>query len=157
MNALDIAGTIALPPRLALRALDDLHTIATSSRDISAALGDFERRAEDVSAQIETGLALLGRIEEMGKRIDERAEAILELGERIERSATEVLTQGAAIELAARELAVSGAALAEALPTLQRGLEIAEPLEGVVERVGRIVDRLPGGPRRAAAPGPHAD
>jgi hypothetical protein len=61
------------------------------------------------------------------------------------------------IEHAAREVAKSGAVLAEALPTLQRGLEIAEPLEGVVERVGRIVDRLPGGTRRPAAAEAPAD
>ena len=45
--------------------------------------------------------------------------------------------------------------LADALPALQRAVEIAEPLEGVVERVGRLADRLPGG-RRISAQAPHS-
>jgi hypothetical protein len=157
VNPLDLVGPLTLPPRLVRRALDDLHAVARAAREISAALDGFERRADEVTRQLDTALAMLARIETMGGRIDARAEAILGMGEGIEESVGAVLTQGAAIEQAARELALSGAALAEALPTLQRGLEIAEPLEGVVERVGRIVDRLPGGPRRAAGPGPTAD
>jgi ABC-type transporter Mla subunit MlaD len=157
VNPLGVVGPLTLPPRLVLRALDDLHAIATAAREISAALDGFERRADAVGGQLDAALALLARIETMGERIDARAEAILGMGQRIEQSATAVLDQGMAVEQAARELALSGAALAEALPTLQRGLEIAEPLEGVVERLGRMVDRLPGGPRRAAGPGPAAD
>lgn len=160
MNPLGVAGVITLPPRLALRALDDLHVIATSAREISGALDNFERRADAVVEQLNTGVDLLarieamgGRIEQMGGRIDARAEAILVMGAGIEETARSVLTQGSAIEKAARELARSGDALAAALPTLQRGLELAEPLEGVVERVGRMVDRLPGGsPRRSQTP-----
>ena len=45
---------------------------------------------------------------------------------------------------AAREVAVRGAEVAAALPTLERAVAIATPLEGTVERLGRIVDRLPG-------------
>mgnify|MGYP001788274751 CR=1 FL=1 len=42
-------------------------------------------------------------------------------------------------------------------PLLQRALEIAEPLESTVERLGRLVDRLPGGVRGAGgARGPRA-
>jgi hypothetical protein len=34
------------------------------------------------------------------------------------------------------------------MPVLQRAVEMAVPLEGAVERLGRIVDRLPQVPQR---------
>ena len=53
------------------------------------------------------------------------------------------------------------------LPTLQRAVAIAEPMEGTVERLGRALDRMPGEagrgpqlapetapPRRGAPPDP---
>jgi hypothetical protein len=38
------------------------------------------------------------------------------------------------------------------MPTLERALQMASPLEGAIDRFGRLVDRLPGGaPRRPDA------
>ena len=37
------------------------------------------------------------------------------------------------------------------LPTLQRAVGLAEPLEGAVERLGRVIDRLPGSARQRRA------
>jgi hypothetical protein len=168
----DVIRGLALPPRLTVRALDDLHTIARAARDISVALYQLEQRAEAVGRQLDTAVSLIGRIESLGEQalaigeqVDARAQALLKFGERIDARAAEmlglfervdevataVIDQGSAIETAAREVAARGAAVADALPPLQRALEIAEPLEGIVERLGRVVDLLPGGGRRPPA------
>jgi hypothetical protein len=134
-------------PRIALRALDDLHQIAGATRRVPAQLDALLEQAEEA-----TGLLL--RIESLGRellvlgaRIDARGEELVSTGERMDLLAESVLMQGRAIEGAAREVAARGAQVVEALPTLQRAVELAEPLEGVVERVGRLADRLPGGRR----------
>lgn len=170
VKPLDLVAPLAIPPRLLVRALDDLHTIAASSREMSRRLASLERGAEAATDQLQTAIALLRQIEglaeqvlSMAGRADARAEEILAFGERIELRVgdllklgdraddlgAQMLAQAEAIQLAAREVAVRGGAVADALPPLQRALEIAEPLEGAVERLGRIVDRLPGGSRRA--------
>ncbi len=38
--------------------------------------------------------------------------------------------------------------LAEALPTIEQAVTMVSPLEGAVERLGRTIDRLPGGRSR---------
>ncbi len=42
----------------------------------------------------------------------------------------------------------TGSELIAVLPTLERALEMATPLEGAIDRFGRLVDRLPGGTAR---------
>ncbi len=37
------------------------------------------------------------------------------------------------------------------LPALERAIEMASPLEGAIDRFGRLVDRLPGGTARRPA------
>lgn len=130
---------LVVPPRLLLRALDDLHTLAQAVPRV---------------------LDLGERILDLGERIDDRAEAILELGSRIDRQGEalvalggemqdlggRVLGQGDLIEQRAREVADRAAQVIAALPLLERAVALGEPLEGTVERLGRMVDRLPGGP-----------
>jgi hypothetical protein len=210
---------LLLPPRLVLRALDDLHTLAQAAGDLAhvarvgadmvAAAERMERRLESAAdlgerieqrgaevvaaaAQIEDLLTLGGRIEERGAelvaaaarvdelislgdriekqgralvrradkmderagelvdRLDKQALALLEQSKALYEQAAAILAQGERVEHAAREVAGRGAELVEALPLMQRALEMAEPLEGAVERLGRMVDRLPGA-RRAAS------
>ena len=141
-----------LPPKLLLRALDDIHEMAVASRQVV-----------DMGA----------RILELGERIDRRAEALMDLGERIDARAqqmldiggdlhglgTNVLEQGTVIEERAREVADRAGEIVAALPLLERALALGQPLEGAVERLGRAVDRLPGGAaarRRAASADPDA-
>lgn len=59
------------------------------------------------------------------------------------------LTQAAqGIDTHAERLAADAATIARALPTVQRIAEIVDPLENTVVRLGRVVDRLPGGKRK---------
>jgi hypothetical protein len=155
-------GTLLLPPKLALRALDDLHTIAMVAKELNGRLAGLEQRAEAIQEQLGFAIDVAQAIERRGEeaialalRIDERAVAVLSLGERAEERVEEVMEQARLISERAALVATTGAEVAAALPLLQRALELTEPLEGAVERLGRVVDRLPGG-RRAAAKGANA-
>ena len=120
---------LLIGPSLLLRALDDLHTIAQAA----AGLEDIERRIDARLAEI---VALGERIAALDDRVDG-----------IDARAVEILATGERVEQAAKDVAVVGRQIADALPVLQRAITMAEPLEGAVERLGRIVDRLPGGVR----------
>jgi hypothetical protein len=153
-----------------LRALDDLHTLAVSAGEVTATVRRLEERADRIEQMLGDALDVGRRIEDMGegvltlgRRIDKRAQAILALGERIDARAEgvlamgermegvgrEIMAEGRDIRAAASEVADRGAEVAAALPLLQRAVEMAGPLEGAVERLGRMVDRLPGGRGRA--------
>jgi hypothetical protein len=152
VDPLGLVGPLTLPPRLLVRALDDLHTMAVVVRDVAARLETLQERAD-------SAVALLARIESvgeqalaMGQRVETQAEDLLKLGEQFDRLGVAVLEQGRVLERTARDLAKRGVAVTDALPTLERAVEIVEPLEGAVERLGRIADLLPGGGARRVSP-----
>lgn len=58
------------------------------------------------------------------------------------------------IDTHAEKLATGIDALVAILPTLQRLTEIVDPLDNTVVRLGRFVDRLPGGRRTQRSPQP---
>jgi ABC-type transporter Mla subunit MlaD len=124
---------LTLPPRLLLRALDDLHTLAVAA----------QRLPSLEAALVERFAALESRAD----RIEDQLADLLEFGDRIH-------AQGEALEATAREVVAAGRELVAAFPTIERTAEIGEtlaqavePLQGAAERLGRIVDRLPGGAR----------
>ena len=159
---------LLLPPRLLFRALDDLHTLALAAARLERVEESLNQRADAIlamgdriDARTEAILAMGERVVEMGAQMDDRAEAVIAMGERIallgeqmDARSTEILAQGERVVAAATEVADRGAQLAEALPVMQRAIEMAEPLEGVVERLGRVSDRLPGGARARSASRP---
>jgi len=125
-----------LDPRALARALDDLHQIAIAARTLprietrlTERIDALERRASDLLAAAE--------------RLDSSVDAVLAMGDRILERGDAVLEQGGALA----QVAEGSTRLAEALPALQRAIELVEPLQGATERLGRIVDRLPGAPR----------
>lgn len=146
-----------LPLRIAAQALDDLHTLAVAARDV-------QTRADRVESVLVELLELGRRVDrtgvemlEMARTIDDRAEAVLALGERIDIRGAAIVEEGHALRASASEVTARAGQVLEALPLLERAVAMAEPLEGAVERLGRVADRLPGGrPRRApdAPPGP---
>lgn len=149
-----MVNPLLLPPRLLLRALDDLHQIAVAARDIGPRLTTLQERADSIEDQLGEAIGIAGEIEargreaiEMAGRIDARAEAVLALADRVDERASEIMAEAKVIQLTAAEVAVRGGQVAEALPLLQRALELAEPLDGTVKRLGRLVDRLPEGAR----------
>jgi len=129
-----LVDLLTLPPLTVLRAFDDLHTLAQRA---DAAVELLER----IDARVDEVLAL-------GASIDARGQSIVELGEQLHSLGTEIHAQGVLIEERAAEVARRGEELVATLPTLEAAVALVTPLEGTVERLGRIVDRLPGGARR---------
>ena len=141
---------IDLPTRVVGRALSDLGDLARVAREIPSRLDDLQLRLDRALEVAETIDARMERALEIGERVDAHATAVLELGEQLLEVGTVANEQAVLITESAREVAVRGAEVAATLPTLERAVALATPLEGTVERLGRIVDRLPGS--RAARP-----
>ena len=89
----------------------------------------------------------LDRALTLGESIESHGSAMVDLGGRME------IHGEALLEIGAR-IAERGGEIADALPALERAVAIATPLEGTVERLGRALDRLPGGRPRAPSSRP---
>jgi hypothetical protein len=95
----------------------------------------LDRRAEAIMA--------------LGERLDTRASDLLELGDAIRDVGQRIDSRGGEVVDRATKVVETGSELITVLPALERALEMATPLEGAIDRFGRLVDRLPGGvPRR---------
>jgi DNA repair exonuclease SbcCD ATPase subunit len=145
-------SVLTFPIDLVTRALDDVGAIARVARELPERLDTLEARADKVQEQLDRALALGETIAnnsaamvELGQNIEARGQAMVELGERMIELGNTVLDRSIVISDRAKEVADRGAEVAAALPTLQRAVSIAAPLEGTVERLGRALDRLPGG------------
>jgi hypothetical protein len=134
-------GTLLVPPKLILRALDDLHKIAVVAESLNGRLDRLEARAEEIQEQL--GVAI-----DVAVAIERRGEEVIATVAKIDSRVDDVIVQAALISERAQLVATTGAEVAAALPLLQRAVELTEPLEGAVERLGRVVDRLPGGGRK---------
>jgi hypothetical protein len=132
-----LAGLL-VPPKLVLRALDDLHTLATTAETAIELLARLDARAERIETQLDNGIAL-------GRKLEARGAEITELGQQFDKLGDALMAEARSTQAVGREIALRGGEIAAALPLLQRALDLGEPLEGAIERAGRIVDRLPGG------------
>jgi len=139
---------IDLPHRLVLRALEDLHALAEAARslpDVEARLtlkiDELETRSAEVLEAVSQAEATLGDGIAIGRELDERAAAIMEQTERVIAAAYGVSQSAGDVAAVLPSLEASAAAATILAQT-------AEPLQGLVERLGRITDRLPGGARR---------
>jgi hypothetical protein len=180
------------PQVIVERVVSDLGAIARLARSAPGQLDRLLALGEEITA--------IGyRVLELGERIDRRAEALLEAGDRIDRRADAMLAAGEGLDGRAAQLVELGASMRElgrqidargaeivdratrvadtggdliaVLPTLERAIAMATPLEGAIDRFGRLVDRLPGGTARRRGeqpelrapsdhspdPGPHPD
>lgn len=152
---------IESPQTIITRAVSDLGAIARLARAAPAKLDRMLELGEEIAG---IGHQLLA----IAERLDRRAEAIMVLGERLDVRAVELIdlgedmrdlgervdSRGAEIVDGATRVADTGGELIGVLPALERALEMATPLEGAIDRFGRLVDRLPGGQRRRPAVGP---
>lgn len=136
--------------------LSDLAAVARLAR---LAPAQFDRLVELGEEIVAIGLS----VQEIAERLDSRADAIMALGERLDARAAELVrmgsdmrevghridARGGEIVDSATRVAETGRELIAVLPAFERALEMATPLEGAIDRFGRLVDRLPGGaPRR---------
>lgn len=94
----------------------------------------------------------LDDISELRKSAQFIADNIARLGESaagIDKSAHDIAREIEGLSKSAAGIDSSAGLLANAMPVIQRLAEIVDPLESTVTRLGRFVDRMPGG-RRAA-------
>jgi hypothetical protein len=158
-------GAIARAAREAPAQLDRMLEFGKEIAAIGRAVLEItERLDERGEAMLVLGERLDERAEailELGTRLDRRAEAILELGGRLDGRTAELIALGVRmhdlgdrVDARGAEVATQAGAVAETatelitvLPTIERALQLATPLEGAIDRFGRLVDRLPGGRR----------
>jgi len=149
---------IESPQTVVNRALTDLGAVARAARQAPAQLDRLLGLGEEI---VSIGREVL----EIAERLDARAEAIMGLGERLDVRAGELVELGGVmrdlgeqidargeeiVDRAAR-VVETGSELIAVLPAFERALDMATPLEGAIDRFGRIVDRLPGGAVRRRA------
>jgi hypothetical protein len=84
----------------------------------------------------------------LAERLEARGEQLLLVGGELRQLGQQVDERGAEIVTRAAQVVETGADLISVLPTLERAIEMAIPLEGAIDRFGRLVDRLPGGTAR---------
>ncbi|MDQ6804594.1 MAG: hypothetical protein M3065_06430, partial [Actinomycetota bacterium] len=158
-------GAIARAAREAPAQLERMLELGEEIADIGRAVLEIAERLDERAAAI---LALGERLDDraaailvLGARLDARAEAILELGGRLDGRTNELIdlgirmhnlgdrvdARGAEVAGQAGAVVESATELITVLPTLERALQLATPLEGAIDRFGRLVDRLPGGRR----------
>lgn len=132
--------------------VSDLQAVVRMARAAPAQLDRVLQLGEEIAR---TGRAVL----EVAERLDRRAETFLGLAERLDARAEELLllgtelrqlgsqveVRGGEIVERAGDVVEAGAELVAVLPTLERAIQMATPLEGAIDRFGRLVDRLPGG------------
>jgi hypothetical protein len=157
-RALSDLGALA---RAARRAPDQLDRLLSIGEELVAIghgvleLGErIDRRADMILALGERIDVQAAAILALGDRIDARAEGLLELGGQMREIGDQIDQRGAEIVERAGQVARTGSELVGVIPTLERAIEMTTPLEGAIDRVGRLVDRLPGGAARRR-PGPY--
>jgi hypothetical protein len=154
------------PQAVANRVLSDLGAIARAARTAPAQLDRILALGEEIVSIGRGVLEIAERLDRraeavmsLGERLDDRAQQLLEvgttmreLGEQIDERGAELVDRGAEIvdrgaEIVDRATRVveTGGELIAVLPAFERALDMATPLEGAIDRFGRLVDRLPGG------------
>jgi len=149
MSVLDLR--VPSPQRVIGRALADLAAI---ERLVRTAPGQIDRvlsLGEEIAAIGYQVLEIAERLDRraqtigaIGERLDARAAALLELGEHMQKVGGQIDVRGAEIVAGAVQVSDAAHELVLVLPTLERALDLATPLEGAIDRFGRLVDRFPG-------------
>jgi hypothetical protein len=147
-----VLDPLLIGPRLAQRGVDQLVQLVRTTNLALEHLDQLDRRAAEIQEQLDRALDIGERMLELGERIDKRAQRIVALGDEMEDLGRAVLAQGAVIEDRAKDVADRAGEVVPAIPLLEPALALGQPLEGAVERLGRLVDRFPGSsPKKTAA------
>jgi hypothetical protein len=121
--------------------LDPARQLAYAAPRALERLEAIERRADRLIELGETVTAQADRVITLAESLDEKSTRMLNSGDAMMHEAQRMIEQ--AVEVNAR-----AAELIAALPLVEQGLAMVRPLEGAVERLGRIADRMPGGTKR---------
>ena len=151
-RALSDLSALARAARRAPEQLDRLLTLGEELATIGHGMLELgervDRRAEGILSLGERMDVQAAAILALGDRIDTRAEGLLELGGQMREIGDQIDHRGAELVDRAGQVAQTGNELVGMLPTLERAIAMTTPLEGAIDRVGRLVDRLPGGAAR---------
>jgi len=139
------------PQAVVSRALTDLaaleRLIRIAPRRIDQLLGLAEelvaigQRVLEITERLDARAESIGRL---GERLDARAVELIDLGEHMQEMGGQIDRRGADIVAGAERVSETAQELLLVLPTLERALDLATPLEGAIDRFGRLVDRFPG-------------
>ncbi len=152
---------IETPQTVINRAVSDLGAVARLARAAPAKLDRILELGEEIAGIGRQVLEIAERLDRraeaimlLGERLDARTEELIELGEDMRGLGERVDARGAEVVDGANRVVDTGSELITVLPAFERALQMATPLEGAIDRFGRLVDRLPGGaPRRRGVPG----
>lgn len=136
---------VLVPLRLLSRAADDLNRLVTLGE---RALDRMDRLDAKLDQMLALGERIEGQAAEilvLGERVSAQAEELGGLGSRMETLGRDVLQQGTVLQSQADAMVSAAGELAEAMPTIEHAVTMVSPLEGAVQRLGRTIDRLPGG------------
>lgn len=153
-----LLAPIELPARAVARAYEATRQAAETSRELVrvvgegvAALDRLDRRAARFIEVAESIDSKAGAVLELGERIESSARGMLDVGARIEARGgemselgNEIVTQASLVQERAGEVVEQAGQLVAIFPTMKRAVEIVEPLEGTVDVLGRVADRLTG-------------
>jgi hypothetical protein len=149
---------IETPQSIVNRVVSDLAATARLARSAPARLDRMLELGEEMVSIARNVLAIAERLDAraeaviaLGERLDSRVDELLELGANVQDLGARMDERGAEIVDRANRVTETGAELIAVLPALERAIEMATPLEGAIDRFGRLVDRLPGGPARRRA------
>ncbi len=150
ISALLVSAATFLAATLSeLRAIDQLVRSLPGQLDrgleIGEEIAEIGRRMLEIAERLEQhGYAM----NDLGERLDARAVQLLEMGQNMREVGISIDATGAQIVDRAGLVVATAGELITILPTMERALDLASPLEGAIDRFGRIVDRFPGAPPR---------
>ena len=131
VKPIDLLAPLQLPERIATRALREVRGLNDVLINLGPAL------ARDALPKLERAVPVVeqatGKVDGLTMTVDTASDKVDPLLETMDRAVPVVQE---AIDI-----------MREALPVLERVAELAGPLEGTAGRLGRLSDRLPGGPR----------
>ena len=149
---------IDAPQSIAARVVNDIAATARLARSAPARLDRMLELGEEMVAIARNVLAIAERLDAraeaviaLGERLDSRVDQLLELGANVQELGARMDERGGELVDRANRVTDTGTELIAVLPALERAIEMATPLEGAIDRFGRLVDRLPGGTARRRA------
>jgi hypothetical protein len=148
-----VLGLPIVSPGEAVEAIvSDLRAVVRMARAAPAQLDRVLELGEEIARTARAALEVAERLDRraetfvgLAERLDARAEELLLLGTELRQLGGQVEVRGGEIVDRAGEVVEAGAELVAVLPALERAIQMATPLEGAIDRFGRLVDRLPGG------------